>query len=337
MGVDLGDIFARSEISMSDLLGRVIAIDTYNTLYQFLSIIRQPDGTPLMDSQGRTTSHLSGLIYRTANLIEAGIKPVFVFDGEPPEFKSATLEERSKIREQAEKQWQKAKAAGSEDAFKYAQASARLNKEIVQNSQELIKRMGLPWVQAPSEGEAQAAFMVSQGDAHAVSSQDYDSLLFGANLLLRNLAVTGRRKLPGKNVYINVQPELIELERGLMELGISMEQLVDIALLVGTDFNPGIKGIGPKKALKLIQKNGSIEGALIELGEDIPNFSAIKEFFLDPRVTSEYEVGWSAPDEDAVLEFLCEEHDFSRERVEKALSKMAKSSAGDQKTLEQWF
>jgi len=338
MGVDLGDLFERKEIELSELKGKVIAIDAYNTLYQFLSIIRQRDGTPLIDSHGEITSHLSGFLYRTTNLIEEGIKPVYVFDGAPPAFKNNTIEERKKIRTEAKEKWDEAKAKGDEAAaFKHAQASSRIGGNMIEDAKLLLGFMGLPVIQAPSEGEAQAAFMVRNNDAYAAGSQDYDALLFGASVVVRNLAVTGKRKLPGKSVYVDVKPESIELEAGLLKLEISREQLIDIAILVGTDYNEGIKGIGPKKALKLIKKHGSIEGALDELKTEIKNLAEIRALFLNPDVTSDYELGWKKPDSQAIVKFLCAAHDFSQSRVSKAVERLLEASDEGQKTLDKWF
>ncbi len=337
MGIDFGDLFEKKEIDLSDLRGKVIAIDAYNILYQFLSIIRQRDGTPLIDSHGEITSHLSGFLYRTTNLIEAGIRPVFVFDGEPPEFKNATLNERKKIRVEAMVRWEEAKEKGDEAAFKYAQASSQIKGNMIEDAKKLLGFMGLPVIQAPSEGEAQAAFMVKNNDAYAVGSQDYDALLFGAPVIVRNLAVTGKRKLPGMGVYVDIKPQIIELESGLTRIGITREQLVDIALLIGTDYNAGIKGIGPKKALKLIKKHGYIERALDELGEDIKNLAELKELFLNPAVTSDYELKWKKPDSSGIIEFLCTEHDFSEARVSKATERLIEASKDGQQTLDRWF
>jgi len=238
MGVDLGDLLQRKKIEIKGLSGKWIAVDAFNTLYQFLSIIRQKDGTPLMDSQGRITSHLSGLLYRTTNLMEAGIKVAFVFDGEAPSFKAGTIAQRAKVRDEAADAWESARAAG-EDGFKYAQAASRISSEILQDARRLINAMGLPVVQASSEGEAQAAYMAIKGSVDLVGSQDYDSLLFGAPQVVRNLAITGRRKLPGKNIYVDVEPEMIDLEEGLKSLGITRRQLVEIGIMCGTDYNPG--------------------------------------------------------------------------------------------------
>jgi flap endonuclease-1 len=337
MGVDLGDLFERKEIELSELKGKVIAIDAYNTLYQFLSIIRQRDGTPLIDSHGEITSHLSGFLYRTTNLVEEGIKPIFVFDGTPPEFKNAILEERKSVRAKAMLKWEEEKAGGGEEAFKYAQASSHIRGNMIEDAKKLLSLMGFPVIQAPSEGEAQAAFIAMNGDAYAVGSQDYDALLFGAPVVVRNLAATGKRKLPGKGIYVDVKCEVIELESGLRKFEITREQLVDIALLVGTDYNPGIKGIGPKKALKLIKKHGSIEGALGEIGADIKHLAEIRKLFLVPDVTPDYEIKWKKPGPSAIIEFLCKEHDFSEARVSKAVERLIEASEEGQQTLDKWF
>lgn len=338
MGVDLGDLFERKEIEFSDLKGKIIAIDAYNTLYQFLSIIRQRDGTPLIDSHGEITSHLSGFLYRTTNLIEGGIKPVFVFDGIPPEFKNNTLEERKKIRAMAQEKWDEAKSIGDDkEAFKHAQASSRIKGTMIEDAKLLLEYMGIPVIQAPSEGEAQASSIVRDGKAYAAGSQDYDALLFGAPIVVRNLAVTGKRKLAGKSIFVEVKPELIDLEKGLEVLGISREQLIDIALLVGTDYNEGIKGIGPKKALKLIKKQGRIEVVLSELNIDIKNLAEIKKLFMHPVITTDYDIRWKKPDPKAIIKFLCDDHDFSQVRVSKAVERLIEASDEGQKTLDKWF
>ena len=254
MGVQLGDIVPKHAVELGQLGGKRIAIDAMNSLYQFLAIIRQRDGELLKDSKGRVTSHLSGLFYRTANLVEAGIQPIYVFDGEPPRLKRKTIEERRVMRREAFKGWTEALRAGRlEEARKFAQRAAEVSEQIIRQATTLLKHMGLSWVQAPGEGEAQAAYLVQRGDAWAAASQDFDSLLFGAPVLVRNLAITGRRKLPGKDAYVEVKPETVELQKLFAELGVTREQLVDIGILIGTDYNEGMRGIGPKKANERIQ------------------------------------------------------------------------------------
>jgi flap endonuclease-1 len=343
LGVQLGDIIRPKKISLEDLSQKVIAFDGHNVLYQFLAIIRGRRGEPLRDREGRVTSHLSGLLYRNSNLVEAGIKVAYVFDGKPHEFKSRTLEERMEARREAQARYEEALREGRvEEARRYAQQAVTATPTIVEEAKRLLTLMGIPWVQAPGEGEAQSAHMAKRGDVWAAASQDYDSLLFGAPRLVRNLSITGRRKLPGKNLYIKIEPEFIELEPLLRDLGITLEQLVDIGILLGTDYNPeGVRGVGPKRALKLIKEKGSLEEALRDLHEArFPHPpEEIKELFLNPPVTNDYRLIWKHPDEEGILEFLCEERDFNEARVMKAIEGLKKgyNKMKEETTLERWF
>lgn len=335
MGVQLGPLLPRTEVGFEELRGKKVAVDALNFLYQFLAIIRQRDGEPLRDSRGRITSHLSGLFYRTANLLEAEIYPIYVFDGKPLELKRKTLEERRVVREKAAEEWERALREGRlEEARRYAGQAARVEEQVVEDAKRLLRLMGLPFVQAPAEGEAQAAHLVRRGDAWAVASQDFDSLLFGSPVLVRNLAITGRRKLPGKDAYVEVRPEVVELGRALSELGITREQLVDVGILVGTDFNEGVKGIGPKRALELVRKHGSLEGME---GVEVEGFEEIRKIFLEPEVSDEYRIEWGQPDVEGIKEFLCGEHDFSEDRVQSGIQKLLRGREGRQSSLERWF
>lgn len=339
MGIVLSDIVTPEARTLEDFSGKVLAIDAFNTLYQFLAIIRQPDGTPLMDRQGRITSHLSGLIYRLSNFVAAGIRPIFVFDGEPPRLKARTIRERTEVKVRAEREWKEAVEIGDlATARTKAMQTSRLTGEMVEQSKRLLGLLGVPIVQAPSEGEAQASAMAREGTAYAAASQDYDSLLFGSPRLVKNLAITGRRKLPRKDVYVDVAPEEIALEATLASLGVTREQLVDMALLIGTDFNEGVKGVGPKKALNLIRKHGSLEPALAELGVDIESKGEVRKIFLEPRVVEGLQVEFHDPDLDGVRGMLCDEFAFSRDRIDQALAKFAAARGQQkQKSLDTWF
>jgi flap endonuclease-1 len=343
LGVNLRDLVPKTTVRLKDLSGRSMAIDAYNALYQFLAIIRQPDGTPLKDSSGRITSHLSGLLYRTCNLVGMGIKPIYVFDGTPPALKEVEIKRRMKVKKEALVRYEQALKAGKlEEARMYAQATSRLKDYMAEDSKRLLDLMGVPWVQAPSEGEAQAAHLVKNGDADYCASQDYDSLLFGAPKLLRNVTVSGRRKLPGKRVYIEVVPEIVELENVLKECEIIYEQLIDVGILIGTDFNPeGIKGLGPKTALKLIRQHGNLENALrhIKNAEFPAEPQRIREIFLHPKVIDNYRIEWKEPDVEGIINFICRERDFSEDRVRKALEKTQRGAEKlkGKTTLEKWF
>lgn len=333
MGVALRDILTDSKkpVEPDDLRG-IGAVDAFNALYQFLSIIRQPDGTPLMDDQGRVTSHLSGIFFRTANFLQQGIRPVWVFDGAPPEMKSRTVDERRAIREDSEEKWNAAKKEGDlASAFRYAMASSRVDAEIISSARTLLGHLGLPVIEAPSEGEAQAAHMALKGDVDYVVSQDYDTLLFGTPVLVRNLTISGKRRLHGR--MVNIQPERILLSEVLDTYTINREQLIEIAILTGTDFNDGVRGIGAKTGLKKV-KNGEFYQIMKEkMPDEDPD--DLKEFFLHPPVTDSYCLEFGSPDPDKVRRFLCDEYGFSADRVNPVLLKLTKKEK--QRTLESWF
>ena len=343
MGVDISSIVPKHEKSIRDFKGKTIAIDAFNALYQFLASIRQPDGTPLKDFKGNVTSHLSGLFYRTINLVENGISPVYVFDGAPPSFKKKEIEERRERKKEYELLEEKAKDLEDERLMRsYAQATVRLTHKEVEESKLLLKAMGIPYVEAPSEGEAEAAYLASKGSVYASSSQDYDSLLFGAPRLIRNLSISGKRKLPRRDEYVIVHPEEISLEETLKSLGISREQLVMIGILVGTDFNKGVKGIGPKKALALVKRFKSFDELLkyvkITYKHEFEDYvEEVYEFFLNPPVV-DAEIREAKPDEDKIIEILVDMHDFSEERVRNAINKFKEAlERRGQTSLSQWF
>ena len=343
MGVNLRGIVPKTPVKLEDLSGRIVAIDAFNALYQFLAIIRQPNGTPLKDNTGKVTSHLSGLLYRTSNLIELGIKPIYVFDGKPPVLKREEIQRRQQVKVEAAVHYEKAIARGdTTKARMFAQVTTSLKDYMKQDAHRLLDLMGLPWVQAPSEGEAQAAHMTRRGNADYCASQDYDSLLFGAPTLLRNVTVSSRRKLPSKNIYIDVVPELIVLDNVLKECGITYEQLIDVGILIGTDFNPdGIKGLGPKTALKLVKEHGTLENALPHIkNAEFPHPpEQIREIFLHPKVRDDYILEWKEPNVEGIVDFLVREKDFSEARVRKAVEKMQEGTKElkSKTTLEKWF
>ena len=341
MGVDFKDLVPKTPIKLEDLSGKIIAIDAYNAIYQFLSIIRQPDGTPLKDSTGKITSHISGLFYRTSNLVEMGLKPVYVFDGIPPTLKAAEVERRRQVKVQAIANYEKAAATGDTEKMRmFAQAATSMKDYMQDDSHRLLELMGLPWVQAPSEGEAQAAHMTKKGNADYCASQDYDCLLFGAPKMLRNITISGRRKRG--NVYIEVVPEVMELQKALSETGLTYEQLIDVGILIGTDFNPdGIKGLGPKTALKLIKQYGTLENALPQIKNATfpvePN--CIRQIFLHPEITDNYKLEWKQPNVEGIIDFMCREKEFSEDRVRKSVERMLEGSKKQKAkvSLEKWF
>lgn len=344
MGVQFGDLSEPRKISLDELKGRSVAFDGNNVIYQFLAIIRGQGGEQLMDAQGHVTSHLSGILYRNSNLMEAGVRIAYCFDGRPHEFKRQTLEARHEVRVQAKEKFEKAVEAGDHVAARrWGQQSVVATTNILGEAKRLLTLMGIPVIQAPMEGEAQAAHMAIKGSVWASSSQDFDCLLLGAPRLVRNLSISGRRKLPKKNVYIKVEPEMYEYQKFLADVGLTREQLVDVGILTGTDYNPdGVRGVGPKTAIKLIKKHGNLEAALPELkNAEFPHpIDEIRELFLRPVVTDDYKLDWGKPDTAGILSFLCGERNFNREKVLAAIAKMDKGFSSATKgaaRLDKWF
>lgn len=340
MGLDLKTLCVREKTTLESFSSKVVAIDAYNAIYQFLSIIRGADGQPLTDYSGKITSHISGLFYRNANFLSLGIKPVYVFDGRPPSLKSAEIERRKQIKKDATIKYEKALSEGKyEEAKKFAQQTSVLRDEMVEDSKRLLELFGIPHIQAPSEGEATAAQLTITSMAYASASQDFDSLLFGAKKLVRNFTNSGKRKLPNRNTTIEVEPEIIDLNKTLSELGISREQLVDIGILIGTDFNPdGFERIGPKTALKVIKQYGQLEDIpQIQDKLDDTNYKQIREIFLKPKVAEVSELKFGNIDYQAITNYLTKERNFSFERVETSLNRLKKSLEKKSHTLEQWF
>lgn len=336
MGVAFKDLIASKEIELDFLKDKIIILDAYNVLYQFLTTIRGRDGTLLMDSKGNVTSHLVGLFARATNLMHRGIKIAFVFDGKPPELKQKTAEQRNSIKLEAEKKYIEAKKKEDiEDMKKYAPRMTRLTKEMVEESKKLISLLGLPVVQAPSEGEAQAAYMASKNKGFAVGSQDFDSLIHGATRLVRNLSIAGKRKRGKTLGYDTIKPELIDLSENLNILGIDQNQLIALAMIIGTDYNPGgIKGIGPKNALKLVKKHKTNLDNLfkeVEWGNSF-EFPWTEVYYLIKKmpVTDDCELKWNDVDREGLFGLLAGEHDFSEERVKSSLEKFSKGNAKKQ-------
>ncbi len=346
MGLSIKDIIPRKEIEFSDLQDKIVCVDAFNILYQFLSTVRQQDGTPLMDKQARVTSHLSGLFYRNVRLLSEGVKMIYVFDGEAPKLKGITHSIRKENRDLAKERYEKAKDEEDLEGMKrYRSQLIRLEEEMIVESKELLEAMGIGVVQAPGEGEAQAAHMSKQyKEIYGIVSQDYDSLLFGAERLVRNLTMSRRRKtLSG---YVSVKPEIIELEKVLNTLELSLDQLICLGILVGTDYNPkGVPGIGQKRALELVKRFKQpvlifkeVEERIMSLPEeDMFDWKEIFHLFHKANVKNE-EMRFPKLNEDKIKEILVERHDFSEDRVEKKLRDLREvEEEKKQKGLDEWF
>ncbi len=327
MGVQISEIIPRKEISISELKGKTLAIDAFNTLYQFLTTIRQPDGTPLKDRKGNVTSHLSGLFYRNINLLLEGIKPVYVFDGKPPELKQKEIERRKEAKRIAEGKFESAKSEGDIKSMKkYSSQTVRITDEIIQESKNLLTAMGIPVIQAPGEGEAEAATICKANKVWATASQDYDALLYGTPYLVRNLTLARRRKTSA-GLYIDVNPELIEFQDVLNKLQIDKDQLISLAILVGTDYNPGgVRGLGQKRALEIVQKY-QYPVKIFEYVQKSDKYNFIFDWqevfkqFHEYETSIKEDIEFRKPDEAKVREVLLK-HDFSENRIDSGLQKL---------------
>jgi flap endonuclease-1 len=347
MGLNIREIVSRKEIDISSLKGKIVCVDAFNALYQFLSTIRQPDGTPLMDDKQRITSHLSGIFYRNIALISEGIKLIYVFDGKPPELKSKIHEKRKEFRDSAKEKYESArKDEDFEMMKKYSSQMIRLNDEMIKESKELLEAMGILVVQAPSEGEAECAYLCkSKKEIYASVSQDYDSLLFGAPTLIRNLALSRKKKTMSGN-YVEVAPEIIELKNLLEILEINQEQLICLGILVGTDYNPkGVPGIGQKRALEFVKKFktpdkifGEVEEKINALPvEDKFDWKEIFRLFKNYE-TKDIEMNFPKINVFKLKKILVDEHDFSEERINNQIEKLQEfEKEKSQKSLNKWF
>jgi flap endonuclease-1 len=313
VGLPLRDLVTAQAIPWEALAGRVLAVDGYNAVYQFLATIRQRDGQLFSDPQGRVTSHLMGVFYRTTALLREGVLPVWVFDGRPPERKAGTIRRRIASKERAEEEWKQALAEGDlETARRKAAQTSRLTRPMVDELLQLLQALGVPSVQAPGEGEAQAAVMAAQGSAWAAASEDYDGLLFGAPRLVRGLAARGR----GGSV---AEAQLIDRAEVLAALGITAEELILLGVVIGTDFNEGATGFGPKRALKLVREHLGFDATVARAGLDPAEALEVAEIFRRPNAVDLPPPTFGPVDEEAVRRLLIEEHGFAENRVRAAI------------------
>lgn len=328
MGLKLKDIISHKELQLKDLAGKRIAIDGYNMLYQFLTTIRTQDGSLLMNSKGEVTSHLTGLFSRLVYFLENNITPIIVLDGKPPALKLAERERRKELKEHAQESYEAAVEAEDQAGMKkFAGRTTRLTPEILQSAKELITAFGIPLIQAPSEGEAQVAYLVKEKFAEYAVSQDYDTLLYEAPKLIRNLSLSQKKKKANTLGYKEITPELIILADVLKELQIDSDQLIIVAILTGTDYNyGGIKGIGQKKALALVKKHNKNYDAIFqevawEKTFPLP-WQEIYRTIKTMPVEKPKQVEQVSPNKEAIISLLCKKYEFSEERITTQLARL---------------
>lgn len=322
---------------MKAFFGRTVAIDASMCLYQFLIAVRQ-DGSQLQSEDGETTSHLMGMLNRTVRMFENGVKPVYVFDGKPPDMKGGELEKRSERRAEAEKALTEAKEKGDvKEAEKFERRLVKVTKQQNDEAKRLLGLMGIPVVEAPCEAEAQCAHLVKAGKVFGTVTEDMDALTFGSTVLLRHFLAPVAKKIPIKEFNLSL---------ALEEMKLSVEEFIDLCILLGCDYCGTIRGVGPKKAVELIRQHKNIETILENIDqnkypppEDWP-YKRARELFLNPEVTKpeEVELTWKEADVEGVIQFLCGEKNFNEERIRNALAKLKTSrKSGTQGRIDSFF
>lgn len=318
---------AVKESEIKHYFGRKVAIDASMCLYQFLIAVRS-EGAQLTSVDGETTSHLMGIFYRTIRLIDNGIKPVYVFDGKPPEMKSGELSKRAERRQEAQKALDQATEAGdTAEMDKFNRRLVKVTKQHAADAKHLLTLMGVPYIEAPCEAEAQCAAMAKSGKVFAVATEDMDALTFGSSVLLRHMTFSEARKMPIQEFH---------LEKVLEGLKLSHEQFIDLCIMLGCDYCDSIKGIGPKRAIDLINQHKSLEKILdnIDTAKYSPpanwNYKEARELFLSPEIQDPdtIDLKWSDPDEEGLVKYLCGDKQFNEERVRNGAKKIMKARSG---------
>lgn len=335
MGVKLQDIVLRKVLDFQTLEGKIIAIDAPNIIMGLFNFARKnPDGTYaglILDRTQRPISHLYGLLYRINFYYTKKIFPIFCFDGRDSELKKIITKDRLNDFRFTQKWYEEAIKSGDKTAARQIALSKEyMWQNIILESKQLLGALGVPYMESPASAESQCASLVKEGIAHYSNSQDFDSLLFGCPNMIQNLSKSLRRKVQRKWTYTKITPLSVDLRKNLKKLEINQFQLVDLALLVGTDYFPGIKGIGPKKALKYIKNHKQIENVITLVNEkyDVSTLTTeviktVRKIFLFPEVNKSTEIFyWNLPNKPNVVDLLCKEHHLNRERVENNLEKL---------------
>lgn len=314
----LRDLATISDVSVGELAGSTVAVDFHNWLYRYLTVVSKfTDESVYTTSGGVEVANLLGIVKGVPTFLGNDLRPAFVFDGDILDLKEAEMERRRERTEAARARLDRAKAAGDEElAARLRARTQRLTPTILETSRELLDILDLPVVDAPAEAEAQAAHMSKAGAVDYAATEDYDALLFGAPYTLRQLTGSG-------------SPECMDLDATLADLGVSLADLVDIAILCGTDYNDGVHGVGPNTALAELSAGRTVEAILDDRGADIPDLDAIRDIYLDPGVTDRYTVDWEwNPRFDEAEAYLVGEWELPADRLDPAFERMVAAERG---------
>ncbi|MFB6078063.1 MAG: flap endonuclease-1 [Halarchaeum sp.] len=322
---DLRQLAVIEEVAFDDLGGGVVAVDAHNWLYKYLTTtVRFTRDSAYTTSDGTEVPNLIGVAQGLPKFFEHDLTPVFVFDGRVVDLKDDEVESRREEREEREKRLEEARERG--DALEVARLDSqtqRLTDVIHETTRELLSLLDVPVVEAPAEGEAQASYMARTDDGvDYAGSDDYDCLLLGAPHTLRQLTSSGA-------------PERMDFEATLAKHDVTWAQLVDIGILCGTDFNEGLSGYGPKTALKAIRERGDLWAVLETEDAYIDDADRIRELFLDPEVTDDYDYDTDVdPDLDAARAYLTDEWEIPDDEIARAFERIEESVT--QTGLDRW-
>lgn len=322
---DLRSLAAIESIALDDVGGGVVAVDAHNWLYKYLTTtVRFTDATVYTTESGTEVANLVGIVQGLPKLLAADLTPVFVFDGGPQALKQAELEERREQREADEQRLADAREAGDPvEIARYESRTQRLTDTIQQTTRELFDHLDVPWLDAPAEGEAQAAYMARTDDAvDYAGSDDYDTLLFGAPYTLRQLTSSG-------------DAECMDFEATLQHNELTWRQLVDVAILMGTDFNEGVSGYGPATAVDAIQEHEDIWGVFEAEDIHVDHVDRIRQLFVDPAVTDDYDLDVSInPDIPAARSYVTDEWGVPGDEVTRGFQRIREAT--QQTGLDEW-
>ncbi|MFB6221150.1 MAG: flap endonuclease-1 [Halolamina sp.] len=321
---DLRDVAVIEDVPFEELSGSVVAVDAHNWLYRYLTTtVKFTDESVYTTDAGEEVANLIGVVQGLPKFFEADMTPVMVFDGGVTELKSAEVERRREQRERAEEKQQAAEEAGEAiEAARLEARTQRLTETIHETTRGLLDRLDVPYIEAPAEGEAQCAHMAESGEVDYAGSEDYDTMTFGSPLTLRQLTSKG-------------SPEVMKLQATLDRHDITYEQLVDVALLMGTDFNEGVSGYGPKTAVRAVKEHGDIWSVMEAEDVYVENADRVRELFFDPPVTDEYELDLAIdPDIAAARAYISETWEIPADEVERAFERIEESLV--QTGLDDW-
>lgn len=294
--------------------GKKIAIDISILIYQVVIAIRNT-GSDLTNDKGDVTSHILGIFNKTLSFLERGIIPIYIFDGKPPNLKKKILEARNIIRKKALEKYSDAQTEA--EKIKYFKRSVYITKKQIDECQELLQLMGIPYIEAPEEADSQLAYLCKENLVYAVLTEDMDILTFGSPRIIRNL--TNNKKIPIE----------IELDKVLNRLSLTHEQFIELCILFGCDYCSSLSDIKQLEVYNTYLNNKSIEKTIFELrskGYYVSNidYQEAKQYFinLSYETVNESQLVLKQPNVNKLIEVLVDRYGLIRYKVINKLRKL---------------